>query len=203
MRPLLVLLLLAGSSIARADGMKYTPLVDANAIEPGCRILAQTPQNAVSDGPSLDAAISTANCVALVRMRRLVLDPSPDSVRLLDAAMRPALAILDRVIANGDPVHRLIAYYAKADLLNGSAARMFAALPRLSPQMSEAEVAEHQRLVRVTGVLVAPWLHHATTLRRDIAELVADHPTLAVRDDTFAYMVARTRIVDAVGLASR
>lgn len=204
MRPLLVVLLVvAGSSITRADGMKYTPLVDVDATEPGCRVLAQTPQNASSDGPSVDAAISTANCVAMVRMRRLVLAPTADSVQMLDEAMRPALAILDRVIVNGDVEHKLIAYYAKVDLLNGSAARMFAALPRLSPQMSKAEVAEHQRLVKRTGVLVEPWLRQGTRMRRDIAELVAQHPSLAVRNDLAAYMITRSRIVDAMGLAAR
>ena len=205
MRPLLALLLLAGSSasVVRADGMKYTPLVDVDAVEPGCRTLAQTPQNATTDAPSFDAAISTANCVALVRMRNVVLSPTADAVRTLDDAMAPALAILDRVIATGDAEHRLGAYYAKADLLNGSAARMFAALPRLSPQMSKAEVADHGRLVGLTGVLVEPWLQRATDLRRAIAGLVAEHPELATRDAIDAYRVAHTRIADTAGVAAR
>ncbi|HUJ57550.1 MAG TPA: hypothetical protein VLX92_03645 [Kofleriaceae bacterium] len=204
MRPFLFASIVAGAaSVAAAGGMKYTPLVDVAAVDPACRVLAQTPQNATVDGPSYDAAISTANCVAMAGTRTLVLTPSADSVKALDDAEAPALAILDRVIARGDAEHALIADYAEVDLLRGNAARMLDALPPLSPQMSRNEVAEHTRQVMVTGVLIEPWLRRATKIRRDIATLVSAHPELATRDVVLANIVASTRIVEAVGLAAR
>ncbi len=202
MRSLPMLPILVASSLARA-GSPYTPLVDVSTVEGGCRPLAVVPQSIAVTGPSLDAAISTANCVAMIRTRALVLTPTADSVRALDEAVAPAIAILDRVVAAGDPEHALIAEFAKVDILQGNTARMLAALPRLSPQMSRSEVAEHMRLVAATDVLTERWRKQAFECRRKIARLAFRYPDLAEHDAVLAYMIASTRIVDAVGLAAR
>jgi hypothetical protein len=202
MRPFLTLLLLAGSAVAYGDGMKYTPLVEVDVLAPGCRLFAQSPRNTRIDGPAYDAAISAANCDAMVRMHDLVLSPTATSIAALDHAMAPAFAILDLVIDAGDPEHRLAASSAEVDLLEGSVARMFSALP-LSPQMSKDEVDAHQHAVDSTSVLVEPWQRRALKLRRDVAQLVAAHPELATRDQVDAYLVAHTRLADAAGLGAR
>lgn len=203
MHRLLILSMVAGASVARADGTTYTSLVEIGAVEPGCRPLAEVPQNASIPGPRYDAAISTANCMAETRARRLVLTPTPDSVRALDEAVSPSLRILDRVIATGDAEHALIALYAKLDIVQGNAARLLLAVPRLSPQMGGMEVANHYKMVLVADALTKPWRQHAMELRRAIAGVVSKNPQLANHDPVVAYMIAKSRIVEAVGLAGR
>ncbi len=201
---LLPLVLLAGSlGLARADGARYTPLVDINDVDVACRPLARVPTTAQVAGPSYDAAISTASCLASVRTRWLVVTPTAESVRELDFAIAPAIAILDRVIATGDAEHALIARFAELDLYNGCAARVLASLPKISPQMTRAEVIARDKAVQSADQLIQPWRRRAIASRRQIAVLVARAPGLAQRNDTLAYMISNSRIVEAIGLASR
>ena len=202
MRLLIVGSLVAVSSFAHAGGSSYTPLVDIREVDAGCRGLAVIPANATTPGPSLDAAISTASCLAELHARRLVLAPTLDSVRALDDAVAPAVRIFDRVIATGDAPHALAALYAKADLFDGNADRIMDAVPHLSPQISRAEVAEHEARVRAAADLTAPWRRRAATSRRAIAKLVLVHPELATtRDVVLGYELANSHIVAASGLA--
>ncbi len=153
-------------------------------------------------GPSYDAAISTANCMAMTRADRLALSPTADSANSLQLAVAPALAILDRVIDTGDPEHQLIAEYAKADILDSNAARMYST-STLSPQVDRTVVANHQRDITALDQATRPWLEEAVACRRAIARIVYTHPELATRDAVLARMISNSRITDAAGLSGR
>jgi hypothetical protein len=200
MRIALIISLIGISSVARAD---TTPLLDARTIDAPCRTLAHVPHNERTSGPDYDAAISTANCIAMTRAQSLQLTPTPASVAALDAAVAPAVAILDRVIETGDAEHQLIAQYAKADLYKGNTARILAAVPQPSPQMTREEVANRDATVHAADTLTQPWRQHALECRRAIARLVIANPELATQDRVLARMIADSRIVEAAGLASR
>jgi hypothetical protein len=195
-----IILCLIGASTAFADTTVDTPLVDTADVDAPCRALAQIPRTAKTPRPAYDAAISTASCMAMTRADALVLAPTAESARELGTAVAPALAILDRVIETGDPEHRLIAEYAKADILDSDAARIYAASP-LSPQVEPAEVAGHRRDVAEIDAATSGWREEALASRREIARLVYEHPELATRDPVIAGMVAKSRIVDAAGLS--
>lgn len=202
MRPVLIVPLIAVSTAAYAGGSTYTPLVDIRDVDAACRTLATVPVNAETTAPSLDAAISTANCMAGVRARRLVLAPTADSVRALDDAVAPAVRIFDRVIETGDAAHALDALYAKADLYDGNADRIMDAVPHFSPQMRAMEAYEHYKLMRVAEDLTEPLRRRAADCRRAIAKVVLAHPELATKHDAvLGYLISNSRIVASSGLA--
>jgi hypothetical protein len=202
MRAFLFIVVVA-SSIAHADSTLYTPLVDMRTVDPPCRTRAEVPSHARISGPSFDAAVSTANCMAMTRATQLELAPTEASVKALDAAVAPAMAILDAVIATGDPAHQLIAQHSELDILQSNTARMFVAVPQPSPQMASSELADQAIVLAATDALTEPWRRRALQCRRQIARLVYQHPELATRDAVFAHMVADSRIIDAAGVAGR
>lgn len=199
MRSVLVILLIASSARAAT----YTPLVDLGAVEPACRPLAVIPQHARTLGPSYDAAISTASCMVITRTRRLALAPNAQSVRALDDAVAPALAILDRVIRSADPEHVLLALYAKRDILAGNTARLLATLPKASPMMSGMAQHDRDKQVGVADQLTETWRRRAANDGKLIAIVLRDHPELATRNEVLAYEVAASRLPQATGVARR
>ena len=199
---LIVSSLIAVSSTTHAD-LIVTPLIDASTIDAPCRTLAQIPHNVRISGPEYDAAISTANCMAMTRAQAVQLTPTAESAAALDAAVAPAVAILDRVIETGDPEHQLIAHYAKADLYKGNTARILAAVPTPSPQMASEEVANRDAFVHAVEPLTLAWRQHELASRRAIARLVIANPQLATQDRVLARIISDSRIVEAAGLASR
>ncbi len=203
MRTLLVIPLILASAAARADEVTYSPFVDIRAVDAPCRAFAEVPQTATTLGPSFDAAISTATCVVSTRTARLRVTATPASVSEIDAAEAPALAMLDHVIRDGDAEHKLIAYYMKADILAGNAARLLAKLPKLSPQMSSKEVRAHDALVRDADALTLRWRQQALANRREIVKLANHDPAMVVRNPVVAHMVVDTRLGRAAGVATR
>jgi hypothetical protein len=194
MRPLLISLLIASASVARAGSTIHTPLVDGLTIDPVCRQLAMIPKTARVSGPQYDAAISTANCMIRHHTQGLILTPSAQSVRDLDNAVAPALQILERVIATADPAHAVLARYAELDLYEGNTARLLAA-PRPPAQHIDKHVA-------AADVLTQPWRERALETRRSIAAAVRAHPDMSRRDPVLAYAIANSR-VGAAAVASR
>ena len=191
------------STTASAQVTTYTPFVDVAHVEPGCRPLARIPGANAPLGPSLDAAVSTASCVAIVRLHGLDVEPSQRGVQAIDEAIAPANAMYDTVIAAGDPEHAVIAEYAKLDLLRGAIARLLDAIPKPTPQMAYNRVAEHQRAVMMAGVWTEPWLRRAEASRRRIARVVYRHPELATHDPVVAYMIASVHVDETLGIATR
>ena len=202
MRPLLISLLIASASVARAGSMTHTPLVNGSTIDPVCRQLALIPANTRSSGPQYDAAISTANCMIMHRTKGLILTPSAQSVRDLDNAVAPALQILERVIATADPAHAVLARYAELDLYEGNTARLLAALTPPAPHMTGMQQYEYDKHVAAADALTQPWRESALDTRRSIAAAVRAHPDLSRRDPVLAYAVEHSR-VGAAAVATR
>ncbi|HTR52591.1 MAG TPA: hypothetical protein VMJ10_17875 [Kofleriaceae bacterium] len=196
MRRVAIVLVIAAASVAHANSSRYTPLVNANEVDPGCRELAVVPLNTETSSPSFDAAISTASCMVSARTRHLVLAPDAASVRALDDAVAPAWAILERVVAAGDPEHVLLARYAELDIVTGNAARLLASVPHISPLMTAQDVHDHYKLVLVADALAQPWRQRAIAIRHAIARLLLAHPELATHDEVLAYEVEATRLVE-------
>jgi hypothetical protein len=205
MRPLLILLpIVAASTAARANDATYTPLVDIHTVDPACRSLAAIPLTAEIPGPAQDAAISTASCMAVLHVHRLVIAPSDESVRALDEAIAPAIAIFDRVIAHGDAEHAVAALFMESDLYDGNAERIMSSVPRLSPQASANEAVEHRKRVFAADELAQPLRRRALSCRRELARVVASSPELTSnRNAVLAYMITHSRIVEAAGVAQR
>ncbi|MGE5180494.1 MAG: hypothetical protein ACM31C_00455 [Acidobacteriota bacterium] len=203
MRTLLVIPLILASTAARAEDITYTPFVEVRAVDAPCRAFAEVPPTATTLGPSYDAAISTASCMVSTRTRSLRVDATADSVAALDAAVAPALAILDRVIRVADTEHKLIAYYVKADILSGNTARLLATLPEISPQVTSKEVRERAALVRSADALTLRWRQRALASRREIVRLAGREPDIVVRNPIVARMVVETRLGPTAGVAAR
>ncbi|HSD86496.1 MAG TPA: hypothetical protein VLB44_03240 [Kofleriaceae bacterium] len=202
MRPFLICLLIASSSAAHAGGMIYTPLVNISTVDPVCRRLARIPANTGVSGPQYAAAISTANCMIRHRSQRLVLTPSPQSVRDLDNAVATAVQILETVIATGDPAHAVLARYAELDLYEGNTARLLASVTPSPRQMNGMQAYEYYKNVSAADDLTQSWRESALEVRRSIAAAVRAHPDLANRDPVLAYAVAHSR-VGAAAVATR
>lgn len=202
MRPLLISLLIASASVARAGDTIHTPLVNGSTIEPVCRQLAMIPKTSRVSGPQYDAAISTANCMIRHRTKGLILTPSAQSVRDLDNAVAPAIQILERVIATADPAHAVLARYAELDLYEGNTARLLAALPPPAQHMNGRQEYEYDKHVAAADALTQPWRESALEARRSIAAAVRAHPDMSRRDPVLAYAIANSR-VGAAAVATR
>lgn len=116
-------LLVGTAAHAAPDTTALKPICTAD-LSPRCQALAEVPASATIAGPELAARISVANCMAMEKMAKLELQPNRGSINELDHAAEPSLAMLDDVIAHGDPQYRTIATAARADLLNGMVVRI-------------------------------------------------------------------------------
>jgi hypothetical protein len=193
----------ASPGAARANRTMVTPFVDPDAIATPCLALARVPDTSRLYDMRYDAAISAANCTVIARTANLELVPDEASVRALDDATAPSLAILDRVIGAGDPEHALIALYAKVDILQGNADRLRASMPKLSPQMRAPEIVMRDRLLPELDRLTLSWRQQARDARRELAMITRRHPELLRDDAVVAYMVAHSNLVETAGLAER
>ena len=198
-----ILLVSAAAVAAGAGTSRYTTFVDLPSVDPRCRHLALIPETSEIPGPMQDAAISTANCMVIVRTRGLALGVDAASVRALDIAVAPAIRILDRVIAIGDPEHVVLARFAKLDILVGNTARLLAVVPRISAMMTPTDVHDHDVKVRTADALTARWRERETEERQELARFIYRHPELAGRDQVLGYVIAHSRMAEAAGVATR
>ena len=203
MRALTLSILLVAAPVVSAGTSRYTTFVDLPSVDFACRPLALIPETSEIPGPMQDAAISTANCMVMARTRGLALGADAASVSALDAAVAPAIRILDRVIALGDAEHVLLARYAKLDILVGNTARLLATVPRISATMTANDAYEHDKQVRIADALTEPWRSREAAQRRALARFVYQHPELAGRDPVLGYVIAHSRMAEAAGVAAR
>jgi hypothetical protein len=111
----LLVTLAAASSTARAQD-NFMPAVDPGTLPPACRELNWVPKDARTMTPTLEAYTSLADCIVRERTRAIRLVPSQQTIDELTAAVRQSVDLLDTVIEQGDPAHRIIALHQKADL---------------------------------------------------------------------------------------
>ncbi|MGE5182525.1 MAG: hypothetical protein ACM31C_10705 [Acidobacteriota bacterium] len=195
-----MLCLLAAPSFARADAKVA---VDARTLDAPCRTVASVPDDARSIVPTLEAYVSAADCMAVIRTRALKLTVTQASVDALDAAIRPSIDLLDTVIEQGDVARQIVAQHAKADLYQGLAVRLLNTVPPVPPTMVGRALADHAHQVDVATDLVRPWRARALRAHRAVARLADKAPRLVATNPVLAYAVGDSKLETATGVASR
>lgn len=160
MRSVLFLLVLTATASA---GPTLAPLNRAN-LPKQCQAVATEPASARTMTPRYAAYTSAANCMAMVSLESLHVQPNADGVKAIDQAIQPSIDLLDGVIRAGDPAAALIAQYSKADLYRG------AMVVLLSP--------EHQ-LDDVAFQLTRGWRDQSAESFAEVARLDNQNPSLA------------------------
>lgn len=124
-------------------------------------------------------------------MNDLKLTIDDASIARLDAAVAPAVALLDRVIQVGDPYWKLVAEDAKRDLYLGMIVRE-RSIPGLDLVAHEALEAK-----------LAPWQAQEEHAIVAMAKLGREHPGLAERDAVIAGVYQRIGEERVAGVAMR
>ncbi len=198
----LALCLIAAASSARADDHTKVA-VDARTLDAPCRTVSSVPDDARSIVPTLEAYVSAADCMAVIRTRALKLTVTQASVDALDTAIRPSIDLLDTVIEQGDVAHQIVAQHAKADIYQGLAVRLLNTVPPTSPKATGKTLADHQHQVDVAVDLVRPWKTRALQAHRAVARLADKAPKLVATNPVLAYAVSDSKLETATGVASR
>jgi hypothetical protein len=146
-----------------------------------CELLAQVPASATIPGPALGARVSVASCIADIAMSEIVPTPDDASIARLNAALAPAIALLDNVIRIGDPHWKVIAQDAKRSLYLGAIYRERASLTNADHPARDALEAK-----------LAPWQAEVSRATVAIVELGRSDPELAKRNAVLAGIMART-----------
>ncbi|HEU4733463.1 MAG TPA: hypothetical protein VFT22_36470 [Kofleriaceae bacterium] len=165
----------AGADPAAAPGLPAMP----SDLPARCAELSHVPESAQIPGPQLAARISVANCMAEEAMNALALSPDAGSIHKLDAAVAPSLALLEAVIARGDPYWSVIAEDAMRDLYVGMVVRE----RRSIPGGNVAALAAFEPLL-------APWRDAAAHASGRITELAEANPSLAKQDRVIGAVIA-------------
>lgn len=169
------------------NGLEALP----RSLPPRCEPLARIPASAMIATPTFAAHLSVANCMAEAAMNDLKLTIDDASIARLDAAVAPAVALLDRVIQVGDPYWKLVAEDAKRDLYLGMIVRE-RSIPGLDLVAHEALEAK-----------LAPWQAQEEHAIVAMAKLGREHPGLAERDAVIAGVYQRIGEERVAGVAMR
>lgn len=160
----------------RAQLVQLAP-IDLTVIPEPCKPLAKQAL-AAQLASALSARISLASCMAEHAIAPLALCDCADSVVAIDAAVKPALALLDDVIGNGDPATQVLAEHAEGRLYVGFTARLMATLPAIAPGAAESEVALRDIRKQTLEAQLAPWREAAMAAFEHVVELARAHPEL-------------------------
>jgi hypothetical protein len=136
-----------------------------------CRLVAEVPASAQIQRPVFEAKISTADCLAIVALRKATDQHTQAGVVSLEAALAPSLALLDDTIANGDPESQIIATNAKADLLVGLDVYLAGSVSRVGT-MTGTDLAEYLRRIDEAHLLARPWRERGVAAYHDVDRLV-------------------------------
>lgn len=128
---------------------------------------------------ALSARVSLASCMVDQAVAPLQLCDCGDSVVAVDAAAGPGFAILDGVIAMGDPANQLLAEHTKGQRYAGFATRLQATLPKLGPDATDAETALRDMRKQTLEAQLAPWHEAAKTAFQQVVDMARAHPELS------------------------
>jgi len=181
---LLSVALLSSSAIAEPSST-----IDLSRVPRQCRAVAEMPRSAKLVEPALSARVSTASCLAEVTLPRVPATEKEASIQSLDAAAAPIIALLDEVIAHGNPETQVVAEYTKGDLLLGLETRLRESIPPITPATSVASATEIERRHRRLEPKLARWNTDATNAFQRITELARENPKLANENPVLGYMV--------------
>jgi hypothetical protein len=159
--------------------VQLVPIDLANVPE-ACRSLAKQAVAQIAPA-AFPTRISLASCMAERAIEPLALCDCGESIAAIDAAVAPAVAVLDDVIAKADPATAMIAEHAEGQLYAGFATRLLATLPRPGTEASEAEIALHDVRKQGLDAQLAGWRDKAMTAFQRTVELAKAHPEVANR----------------------
>src|ERR1041384_2145650 len=149
--------------------------IDLTRVPEPCKPLAKQAL-AQSLAAALSARVSLAGCVAERAIAPLALCDCGESVLAIDAAVAPAIAMLDNAIEVGDPATQVIAEHAEGKLYLGFAARLLATLPKPGPGAADTEVALRDLRKQTLEVQLAPWREAAMAAFQHVVETARSHP---------------------------
>lgn len=152
--------------------------IDPQTVPDACKPLmksAQSPSLAVA----VSSRISLASCMADRAVAPLTLCDCGDSIQAVDAAIAPAVAILDDAIAAGDPASQAIGNHSEGQLYAGLAVRLHATVPKVNPAANPEEVALHDVRTETLEAQLAPWREAAATAFQAVIEVAKAHPDVA------------------------
>jgi hypothetical protein len=175
--------------------------IDPQTVPDACKPLmksARSPNLPVA----VPARISLASCMADRAVSSLSLCDCADSIQALDAAVAPAIAILDDAIAAGDPAAQVIGEHTEGQLYAGLSIRLHATVPRVNPGASPEEVALHDVRTETLEAQLAPWREAANTAFQAVIEVAKAHPDVA-RNPVVATAVRDSEQRLAADVASR
>jgi hypothetical protein len=148
-----------------------------------CQPLAVIPASAKIPGPALAAHISVASCLAEHAMSSASVSGDHASVKRLDAAVQPSIAMLDEVIATGDPYWQLIAKDAQRDIYTSMIVRERTASSGTPEARAQLEP------------LLAPWQADAQHRVAEMQNLLRTNPELARRDQVASHVAGEVKRV--------
>ncbi len=143
--------------------------------------------------PAISARIAAGNCLARESIKLVpVSEANLETANALAAAVAPAIALLDNVIAAGDPYYAMLAEDSKRDIYQGMVVRLRRVVPPLN------KVAR-----READMLVANWLDSVALSTVRITELAETDPDAANRDEVITAIAQRAAAEEATGVATR
>jgi hypothetical protein len=167
----------AGAAAGPAPMVQMPPL-DLSVVPEPCKPLAKQ-----ALAPSLPAAwaarISLASCMADRSVAPIALCDCGASILAVDAAVAPAIGVLDDVIGAADPATQIAAEHAEGGLYAALVSRMLATLPKVGPGASDAEIALHDVRTQTLQVQLAAWREAALTSFQHVVDIAKAHPELA------------------------
>ncbi len=194
MRPLVIFVsIVAAASSARAGGSM--PKLDASALPEACRWTADAFEYLPAK-QQLAALTSAANCIAIVRMRETVGGTPEGLSRALSDALGPSFQMLDAVIAAGDLQSRLLAQYAKADLVAGVAVYIASSAGGSNlTSMTAADQRAFLAKLAQANTAARPWRDRAASEFREVTALASTEQgrRLAMSNPVIAYAIHDAR----------
>jgi len=163
---------------AQVSPMVQLASIDLTRVPESCKPLAKQAL-AQSLTAALTARVSLATCMADRAIAPLVLCDCGESILAVDAAIAPAIAVLDNVIEVGDPAMQVIGEHAEGKLYAGFATRLLATLPSPGPGASDTELALRDLRKQALEAQLAPWREAAMTAFQHVVEIARSHPEAA------------------------
>jgi hypothetical protein len=167
----------AGAAPTPAQTVQMPP-IDLSVVPEACKPLAK---QAVAPNGSVAwvARISLASCMADRAVAPIALCDCGASIVAVDAAVAPAIAVLDDVIGAADPATQIAAEHAEGELYAGLVSRLLATLPKVGSGATDAEIALHDMRTQALQVQLAAWREAALTSFQHVVEIAKAHPELA------------------------
>lgn len=127
---------------------------------------------------ALSARISLASCLADAKFSELKLIDGQDSITQMDEAALPSFAVLDEVVAAAtDPVTKVMATHAKAQLLHVMMNRMTQTVSSTADPTPEAQALRETRRA-IMLELLAPWRERTREVYLAVDEIAKANPTI-------------------------